>query len=215
MYLCKKLIAMENSKVAMTFKDKVGKPFTVYVVFEDMCGLLREYTCLITPYTIFGMWLPNAYRIKLYHYDEGSKFYFELHNKVHYEYTSCLERSVLRFKGDGSDVRYSHGSSKSVFLDKKRAIEEAKSDNAAVKNDVRHAEDELQRFQIKEREGSINVEINGIPYIIYLGKESFVAEGVPGTFSYDDCKAANGVVVEYRMIEQIKKRLEEHESDKL
>ena len=206
---------MENSKVAMTFKDKVGKPFTVYVVFEDMCGLLREYTCLITPYTIFGMWLPNAYRIKLYHSDEESKFYFELYNKVHYEYASCLERSVLRFKGDGSDMRYSYGSSKSVFLDKKRAIEVAKSNNAAVKNDVRHAKDELQRFQIREREGSINVEINGIPYIIYLGKESFVAEGVPGTFSYDDCKAANGVVVEYRMIEQIKKRLEEHESDKL
>ena len=59
------------------------------------------------------------------------------------------------------------------------------------------------------------IDVNNTTYMVYLGKESFVVEALPGTFSYDDCKAANGVVVEYKMIEQIKKRLEKNESDKL
>lgn len=206
---------MENSKVARTFRDKVGEPFTAYVVFTDMCGLLREYTCLITPYTIFGVWIPNAYRVKLYHADDDIGYYFELYNKVHFEYDSALENSLLMLKGDGSDTRYTHGSYKYVYLDERRAIEQAKAENDSAECDVRHAKDVLHRFQLDKREGHMFIDVNNATYMVYLGKESFVVEALPGTFSYDDCKAANGVVVEYKMIEQIKKRLEEHESDKL
>lgn len=203
---------MEKLELAKTFKDKIGEPFAVYVVLADMCGLLRKYTCLITPYTFWGIKIPNAYRIKLYHADED--YYFELYNKVHFEYTSSLESTLLLLKGDGSDVRYPHGSFKYVFLDKRHAIEQAKGENNSAENDVEQARCTLHRFQIDEKEGSINMEINDTIYTVHLGKKSFVVEGVPGTFSYGDCKAY-GVVVEYKMRELIKKRLEEHESDKL
>jgi len=193
------------------FKEQeVGEPFTVYVVFENIAGLLREYKCIITPHKILGIKISNAFRIKLYRYDENG-YYFELYNKVHYNYGGKFLLSVLFLKGDGTDVRYTNGSYKYVFVDKKCAIEYAKSHNSAVFNTFEHAKGEIERFQIKEKEGDIKVEIDNEMYTICLGKESFTVHEIPNiSFNYNDCKAHNGVVVKYKMVELIKKHLKEN-----
>lgn len=193
-------------------KQEVGKPFTVYVVFEGIAGLLRDYQCVITPYKILGITIPNAFRVKIYRGEENNNsYYFELHNKVHYNCGIMFDYSVMFLKGDGTDSRYTRGSYKYVCLDKKDAIEQAKSYNSAIYNTAEHAKDEITRFQIKERIGDIRVEVDNEDYTIQLDENSFTIEEIPNvTFSYDDCKARNGVVCEYLMVELIRKHLKEN-----
>jgi hypothetical protein len=193
------------------FKDqKIGEPFTVYVVFEDMCGLLREYECIITPHKILGIVVDNAFRIKIYKRSK-SGYYFELYNKVHYNYMYPLTNSLLFLKGDGSDVHYTRGSYKYVYLDVKEAIKQAKINNASALGDVEHAKDEIERLQLNKREGNIKVNIDNEYYTIHLDKDCFtVDEILDVSFKYDDCKSYNGVVCEYLIVELIKKHLKEN-----
>ena len=197
-----------------TFRDqKIGVPFTVYVVFGDICGLLREYKCVITPHTVFGIKITNAFRIRIYRGDED--YCFVLHDKVHYNCDVMFDMSVLFLQGDGSDIRYTHGSYKCVYLDEKDAIEQAKCYNAGAYNDARHSKDEIETFQINKRKGDIRVEVDGKNYTIILNKNDFSVYEIPNAlFSYDDCKACNGVVVQYKMVELIRKHLEERNEEK-
>lgn len=197
-----------------TFRDqKIGVPFTVYVVFESICGLLREYKCVITPHKIFGIKITNAFRIRIYRGDED--YCFVLHDKVHYNCDVMFDMSVLFLQGDGSDIRYTHGSYKCVYLDEGDAIEQAKVYNAGAYNDARHGKDEIERFQIDKRKGDIRVEIDGKNYTIILNKNDFSIYEIPNAlFSYDDCKAYNGVVVQYKMVELIRKYLKERNEEK-
>jgi len=193
-----------------TFRDqKIGVPFTVYVVFENICGLLREYKCVITPHTVFGIKITNAFRIRIYRGDND--YCFVLHDKVHYNCDVMFDMSVLFLQGDGSDIRYTHGSYKCVYLDEGDAIEQAKAYNAIAYNDARHSKDEIERFQIDKRKGDIRVEVDGKNYTIILNKNDFSIYEMPNVlFSYDDCKAYNGVVVQYKMVELIRKHLKEN-----
>jgi len=193
-------------------KQEVGKPFTVYVVFEGIGGLIRDYHCVITPHKIFGITIKDAFRIRLYRgEDNGGSHYFELYNKVHYNCSCMFDYSTLFLKGDGSGERYTLGSYKYVCLDKKDAIAQAKSYNSAIFDTARYSKGEITRFQIKERMGDIMLEIDNENYTIQLEQNSFTVEEIPNvTFSYDDCKSRNGVVCEYLMEELIRKHLKEN-----
>jgi len=193
-------------------KQEVGKPFTVYVVFEGIGGLIRDYHCIITPYKILGIIIPNAFRVRIYRGEDGnSSYYFELHNKVHYNCGVIFDYSVMFLQGDGSDSRYTYGSYKYVCLDKKDAIAQAKSYNSATFDTAIYSKSEITRFQIKEREGDIRVKVDDENYTVCLEENSFTVKEIPNvTFSYDDCKAYNGVVCEYLIVELIKKHLKEN-----
>lgn len=193
-------------------KQEVGKPFTVYVVFEGIGGLIRDYHCVITPHKILGITIKDAFRIRLYRgEDNGGSHYFELYNKVHYNCGCMFDYSTLFLKGDGTDSRYTLGSYKYVCLDKKDAIAQAKSYNSAIFDTAKYSKGEITRFQIKERMGDIMLEIDNENYTIQLEQNSFTVEEIPNvTFSYDDCKAYNGVVCEYLMVELIRKHLKEN-----
>lgn len=197
-----------------TFRDqKIGVPFTVYVVFESICGLLKEYKCVITPHKIFGINITNAFRIRIYHGDDD--YCFVLHDKVHYNCDVMFDMSVLFLQGDGSDIRYTHGSYKCVYLDEGDAIEQAKIYNTRAYYDAMDSKDEIERFQIGKRKGEIRVEIDGKNYTIILNKNDFSIYKIPNAlFSYDDCKAYNGVVVRYKMVELIRKYLKERNEEK-
>lgn len=197
-----------------TFRDqKIGVPFTVYVVFESICGLLREYKCVITPHKIFGINITNAFRIRIYRGDDD--YCFVLHDKVHYNCDVMFDMSVLFLQGDGSDIRYTHGSYKCVYLDEGDAIEQAKTYNAGAFSDARHSKDEIERFQIDKRKGDIRVEVDGKNYTIILNKNDFSIYEIPNAlFKYDDCKAHNGVVVQYKMVELVRKYLKERNEEK-
>lgn len=193
-------------------KQEIGKPFNVYVVFKDIAGLIKEYKCVITPYRIIGLTIPNAFRVRIYSGEENNNsYYFELHNKVHYNCGAIFDYSVMFLKGDGTDSRYTFGSYKYVCLDKKDAIAQARSYNSAAFDTAKYSKDELTRFQIKEREGDIRVNVDDEEYTVYLEENSFTVEEIPNVaFSYDDCKARNGVVCEYLIVELIKKHLKEN-----
>lgn len=123
-----------------------------------------------------------------------------------------FDYSTLFLNGDGSGERYAHGSHKYVCLDKKDAIAQAKSYNSATFDTARYSKGEITRFQIKERMGDIMLEIDNENYTIQLEQNSFTVEEIPNvTFSYDDCKAYNGVACEYLMVELIRKHLKENE----
>jgi hypothetical protein len=122
-----------------------------------------------------------------------------------------FDYSTIFLKGDGSGERYAHGSYKYVCLDKKDAIAQAKSYNSAIFDTARYSKGEITRFQIKEREGDIRVKVDDEDYTVCLEENSFTVEEIPNvTFSYDDCKAYNGVVCEYLIVELIKKHLKEN-----
>ena len=94
---------------------------------------------------------------------------------------------------------------------KKDAIAQAKSYNSATFDTARYSKDEITRFQIKERIGDIKVKVDDEEYTVYLEQNSFTIEEIPNvTFSYDDCKARNGVVCEYLIVKLIRKHLKEN-----
>jgi len=137
---------MEKKK---TFKDFIGKPFTVYVVFENMPGRIREFTCEIKKKIHIPFAKITIYNLKLYKKDDKTNYYFELYNGAfNFDFYSKYSRAFI--KGDGSDVRYAHGSDKQIFLDRGEAIEEAEYFNNCAKQEIEYYRDELKRFKNKK-----------------------------------------------------------------